>query len=144
MFVNWQVMETKQMIYLVTEYASGGEIYGMYFVTVRYCSYLRIEPNWRIIILLFCSLCQFDSRFNWYDFRGVKQLRKDMLMRFLFCRITCCSIHSVYIITVRVSHVQRCLLYLYRLLRTELRTVSYHVRCEFCCGRGFREWSHRW
>ena len=83
MFVNWQVMETKQMIYLVTEYASGGEIYGMYFVTVRYCSYLRIEPNWRFIMLLFCSLCQFDSRFNWYDFRGVKQLRKDMLMRFL-------------------------------------------------------------
>lgn len=26
----YQVMETDQMIYLVTEYASGGEIFGMY------------------------------------------------------------------------------------------------------------------
>lgn len=29
-YIMFQVMETEKMIYLVTEYASGGEIFGMY------------------------------------------------------------------------------------------------------------------
>lgn len=29
-YIVFQVMETEKMIYLVTEYASGGEIFGMY------------------------------------------------------------------------------------------------------------------
>ena len=51
MFVNWQVMETKQMIYLVTEYASGGEIYGMY---LSQSAIVRIYVLSQIDELLYC------------------------------------------------------------------------------------------
>ena len=37
LIVSSQVMETERMIYLVTEYASGGEIFGEYYTASHLC-----------------------------------------------------------------------------------------------------------
>lgn len=39
----YQVMETEKMIYLVTEYASGGEIFGDYFSFNLLINFLTIN-----------------------------------------------------------------------------------------------------
>uniref|UniRef100_A0A3B5KRC2 non-specific serine/threonine protein kinase n=1 Tax=Xiphophorus couchianus TaxID=32473 RepID=A0A3B5KRC2_9TELE len=52
----YQVMETEKMIYLVTEYASGGEIFGKGFPVLTLIGFVIVFPFTVFIFLFFIFL----------------------------------------------------------------------------------------
>lgn len=89
-FVFPQVMETEKMIYLVTEYASGGEIFGTYvsshFNTGCFCClYIYIDVVCRNIVRSGCSLSDHLVAHGRMSEREARTKFRQMLAAIAYC-----------------------------------------------------------
>lgn len=88
-FIFLQVMETEKMIYLVTEYASGGEIFGTYllslFITVVFIAYTYIYVVCRNIVRSGCSLSDHLVAHGRMSEREARTKFRQMLAAIAYC-----------------------------------------------------------